>query len=242
MMLDTGSAISAVSRNLADKWKQMGAIEKSSSLRIRTADGLSSATGEIHGILKFYGHSIKQRFYVIPNLLRSLVVGRDFIYNARIWICIYNSGWGIESNNTPLCRFDQDEPELCLIEKRDKTVEETLDEAVENSNLSFSFKERFRKLLHSYADVFSKTQKITTMIEHNIEVKSEKPFQIRLTQLSEEKRRILCDLVKQMEEQGILERGPTQFVSCPIVHKKKNSEYKCVLDARWVNDQTEVGS
>lgn len=43
-----------------------------------------------------------------------------------------------------------------------------------------------------------------------------------------------------MKDQPILERGPSKFVSYPILHKKNNLEYKCVLDTRWVNSQTVI--
>lgn len=144
-----------------------------------------------------YDHSIKKKFFVIPNLLRSLVAGQDLIYNA-IWICIYNEGWRTTATDNPLCRFDQDEPEVCLLDERGKSVEVILDDAVETSHLSISFKETFPKLLHSYADVFSKTQKITNLIEHHMEVKSEKQFHMKLRPLSKEEK-ILCDLIKKDE-------------------------------------------
>lgn len=82
--------------------------------------------------------------------------------------------------------------------------------------------------------------KVTPVMEHYINIKYERPFFRKMMPMSEAGRKTLYDLVKQMENDGVIERGETMFVSTPILHRKNTGKLKCIVDARDINVHTNI--
>ena len=124
--------------------------------------------------------------------------------------------------------------ETSEIQEQHDFIERVLAESV----LDTPWKNKFRELLWKYIDVFSNRVKMTNMIEHHIDVTCTKPFTASVRPLTEERRRIMKQLLQEMENEGVISKSNSPYSSAPILHRKKDLSYKLIIDSRVLNSVT----
>ena len=93
-----------------------------------------------------------------------------------------------------------------------------------NPDLSEEKKQKLRDLLEEYQDVFSDVPTKTHLITHEIKLNTDepvycKPYKVPINMVSK-----VNDELKQMLEQGIIERSNASYASPMVIIKKKNSD------------------
>lgn len=83
---------------------------------------ISLATGQVHakGKISFFiyvrGRRVRTTMYVLPGLLHSLVLARDFISRAKIAIRLHLNGWKYVGENE-VHQFEEGQEDSCRQQK-----------------------------------------------------------------------------------------------------------------------------
>jgi RNase H-like domain found in reverse transcriptase/Reverse transcriptase (RNA-dependent DNA polymerase)/Integrase zinc binding domain/SCAN domain len=124
-----------------------------------------------------------------------------------------------ECDDEVLCKDETSNMESYHIEQT-----ETWKDVRINPDLSEEKKQKLRELLEEYQDVFSDVPTKTHLITHEIKLNTDepvycKPYKVPINMVSK-----VNDELKQMLDQGIIERSNASYASPMVIIKKKNSD------------------
>ena len=124
-----------------------------------------------------------------------------------------------ECDDEVLCKEEINSMESYHIEQT-----ETWKDIRINPDLSEDKKHKLRELLEEYQDVFSDVPTKTHLITHEIKLNTDepvycKPYKVPINMVSK-----VNDELKQMLDQGIIERSNASYASPMVIIKKKNSD------------------
>lgn len=184
---------------------------------------------------------------VIPNLNKHLIIGCDWFVQYKAKINFENRTITFRELEISLpLKFEgrTEEVEINILSSADKTKtrhrysdSELLNVAEKAEMLTEAEKSRLYELLKNYADIFSETMGRTTIYEHEISMRDEKPFfkatlPIPLAYRAEAKNQI-----EDMVHHCIIESAQTEYVSPLTSVRKKDSSIRICLDARYLNQR-----
>lgn len=123
------------------------------------------------------------------------------------------------------------------------TLPDHLKQMFENSSESLTSVEKdiLKDLLLEYETSFStNSQDIgqTSIVKHKIETGMAQPIKQRPKRIPQSKREEVSKVIKEMEDQGIIEPSISPWVSHIVLVKKKNGETRFCIDYRKLNDFT----
>jgi len=105
-ILDNGSSISLISQEVIELVRQLNITTTPSELNIAMASGGTTAYESVLLTVGWPGGKRRQKFRLLPDLVRPVLLGRDFIGAAQITACIHLGGWFHGSNFKTLVPFD----------------------------------------------------------------------------------------------------------------------------------------
>lgn len=98
--------------------------------------------------------------------------------------------------------------------------------------------QKIKTILTKYANVFSGSIGRTKLIEHDIQLNNPSPVALRPYPYPPEKQRYINDMVREMEEQGLVEPSISPWSSPVVLAKKKDGSFRLCVDYRRLNDAT----
>lgn len=131
------------------------------------------------------------------------------------------------------------------LQKKELSVTLTyhLKQMFENSsaNLTPIEKDVLKDLLLEYETSFSRNSQDlgqTSIVKHKIETGMAQPIKQRPRRVPQSKREEVSKVIKEMEDQGIIEPSISAWASPIVLVKKKNGETRFCIDYRKLNDVT----
>jgi hypothetical protein len=125
---------------------------------------------------------------------------------------------------------------------REIKLDPQIEAKLQMGDLSEEHKRKFYKLIDHYKDIFdwnNDKMGLTTLAEHEIVLENEiTPIRHRPYRISPEESNHLKKELDRLCEMGIIKPSNTPFTSPIILVKKKNGEYRMVVDYRKLNKQT----
>lgn len=123
------------------------------------------------------------------------------------------------------------------------TLPDHLKQMFENSsaNLTPIEKDVLKDLLLEYETSFSRNSQDlgqTSIVKHKIETGMAQPIKQRPRRVPQSKREEVSKVIKEMEDQGIIEPSISPWASPIVLVKKKNGETRFCIDYRKLNDVT----
>ena len=237
---DTGSTFCAVTSSLVSTFLEKGAKLHKQNFRINLAQGQAKSQGYFIVDVTIQDRTVRQKFLVLDELIRPVIVGRDFMCKAQISLHFNPNGWTFHSDDEIVYSFERPTKlylNMCFFETDVPEAEPCIETLFEGSILSEEGNRKLLDIVKAHSEIFSEKPGLTHLVTHKIELVDKKPFSGRLYPMSEEKRRIMLDLVKEMVADGILEKRYTKYVSSPILLKKRNGTYKLVHNSKQLNSQ-----
>lgn len=116
---------------------------------------------------------------------------------------------------------------------------------IENNNLTIEQKQKLIRFLGKNRDIFTKDLSelgSTNLHNHVINTGDAKPVSSAPYRQNPEKCRILGNLIKEMEESGIIEESTSPWHSPVVLVRKPNNEWRFAVDYRKLNAVTELMS
>jgi hypothetical protein len=141
---------------------------------------------------------------------------------------------------------DPAQEQKSIFEKYNDAEEIKLDPNIESKiqmgDIPAELKRKFFKLINHYQEIFdwdNNKMGFTTLTEHEIILENEiAPIRHRPYRISPEESEHLKKELDKLCEMGIIRPSNTPFTSPIILVKKKNGEYRMVVDYRKLNQQT----
>uniref|UniRef100_A0A2S2NFW4 RNA-directed DNA polymerase n=1 Tax=Schizaphis graminum TaxID=13262 RepID=A0A2S2NFW4_SCHGA len=94
-------------------------------------------------------------------------------------------------------------------------------------------------VLNKYPEVFSEKVGRTKLIEHDILLKNKTPIALKPYPYPHTKQTIIDDMVRDIEEQGLVEPSTSPWAAPVVLAKKKDGSARLCIDYRRLNDVTE---
>ena len=142
---------------------------------------------------------------------------------------------------SPVCDAEVDEPGE-VAQAKTEELPDCLKDLLKNVEFSTEdHKSQAYELLSEFADVFSKPGEAlgrTSVVQHRIPTKTDKPVKINPYRLGWEKRKIAEQEVSEMLKQGVLQPSDSDYCSPVVLVKKKDGSWRFCADYRKLNEQT----
>ena len=98
--------------------------------------------------------------------------------------------------------------------------------------------QKIKTILTKYANVFSGSIGRTKLIEHDIQQNNPSPVALRPYPYPPDKQHYINDMVREMEEQGLVEPSISPWSAPVVLAKKKDGSFRLCVDYRRLNDAT----
>lgn len=112
---------------------------------------------------------------------------------------------------------------------------------IDSCSVKDTVKEKLVQLLENYNDVFSKHAldcgEVRDFI-HRIRLIDERPFRLPYRQVPPGHYQKLCQVLSEMEEQGIIRKSVSEYASPLVLVWKKDGGLRICTDFRWLNART----
>ena len=112
-------------------------------------------------------------------------------------------------------------------------------------DMSDKQRSRARAVLLEFADVFSKPGDAlgrTSLVQHHIRTKSDKPVKLRPYRMDWNKRRVAEQEIQSMLQQGVIQPSDSEYCSPVVLVRKKDGTWRFCVDYRKLNEITEGDS
>lgn len=260
-LIDTGSEISAVSEDVwnsfSDKIKSDIPSFPCSGIRVIGAFKSKQRKIQLQTLICFSceNNIFYQEFFVIPDLVYSIILGIDFLrkYKVRIDLNINKIFCSVDDEEIALSEkiysHEYDGRESLNLRSLSKyesfvtanaVVQSTdIQSVTKNTNLSFDEKHMFKELISEFESIFSNIPGRVKNYNHQIKLHNTDPFFIKSYPIPVAYREAVNKTVTEMENLGIIERAATPYISPVRVVIKKDNSVRICLDARRLNKQME---
>jgi len=213
-ILDTGASHSFVSLNFVDLHNL--SINKTNISQVTIAN---SSQLQIIGTCRFsfslIGKTFSRKFFVLEQLPVDIILGSDFLHNARLVIDMHNHCFFFSDNKHEIFPF-QTNAFLCLLQ-----------------GLTEKRKVELNHLLHEYKPTLASIG-CTDLVQCNLNAVG-KPVAQKPYPVSPTERRLIKKHVDEMLKLGIIRPSKSEWAS-PVTMQKQDNEYRFCLDYRLVNE------
>lgn len=244
-LLDTGCDISCISE---DFWENIkGRSDKIPLLpikpiQIRGAIGQKSAKVQQMILLpvNIQGEDIDTHFLIVPNLIRPVIIGFDWLVKHGILLNLHGPEKGIRiiKNNksifAPLGTGDFYNLDVCKI----LTCQNQMS-FVENIRTGISLQQvqlhKLNSVLVKHGRIFTEKLGKCKCYSHEIKMSNQTPFIKRSYPVPYAYRCKMESKLQEMEETGIISRASTPYCSPLTFTVKPDGSLRVLLDAREIN-------
>lgn len=258
-LIDSGANVNC----LSEEWFQnnksnLGKYEElpATSLHIQTA--LGGKSRRIQRIVlitaQIFNHPIHLQCLIVPNLIKQLILGVEFMRQHKVTICFENNTMNLQINDNYLSYVFYQEEQLGVLceltyycHNNDNTVQcedkaEQIDMDVvretisKNNQLDSHQKTKLESLIQEYNHIFSDRPGLCNKYQHRLEVKNTQHFKCHTYPIPLIYQEAISKEIKKMEDLKIIERCNSTFVNPIIPVIKKTGEIRLCLDARKANE------
>lgn len=143
----------------------------------------------------------------------------------------------LEPAVSPETDDEEDIPYIKLKSSEDE-MDQVFQDIEENSRLTAEQKDQLEVLLSTYASIFSNEPGCTDLMQHDIELETERPVCAKPYRMSPRQTEILKTEVSKMLELGVIEVGESDFTSPLILVEVPGKEARPCIDYRRLNKVT----
>lgn len=210
-LLDSGSTISILADGCFKLLEDEGIKYRKMPTIVHTADGTpNQVLGFVDLNIEYQGMSNKLRFYLVPSLKGQAYLGIDFWIKFQIAPNIVNS----------------------------ITISKSLEEKNNKHLLSGDQQIELNSILQLFPSFDRKGLGRTHILEHEIDVGSNKPVKQRYYAVSPIKQQQLWDEIDRMLKMDIIEESLSPWCSPVVIVPKPNNKIRMCLDLRKLNALT----
>ena len=260
-LVDTGSQVTCISLECWTEIDPTGTkypLMPIHTIQLKGAVGTKSkrVTKMVLLPLEIAKEIIETPFLVVDGLIRSIILGYDFLENHQAIIFTKGSpgqilalrskriAIGFEDSTvqrkiiqTDFTEETQTQNEEILASTIESNKTPTIEEYVKGLDLSENEKFELRKTLSKYTEVFQDKPGRTQLYQHEIKLIDQKPFTMRAYPVPLAYRDKVSTKLDEMLEQGLIERKSTNYSSPITITLKKDGSVRILLDARELNSK-----
>lgn len=198
---------------------------------VRMADGhTQNISGHATFVAQIADLSIPFKAAILDNLYCDILLGHDFLVENEVsWdysACTIYMG---TSKRTSVC-WTVNKPPQGLGNFDFSEIQISSDPIIHN---------RLKDILLKYSEVFSGKIGRTKLIDHEIRLKTTTPIALNPYPYPTEKQNIINDMIRDMEEQGLVEPSTSPWAAPIVLAKKKDGSFRLCIDYRRLNEVTE---
>uniref|UniRef100_A0A1Y1MVB1 RNA-directed DNA polymerase n=1 Tax=Photinus pyralis TaxID=7054 RepID=A0A1Y1MVB1_PHOPY len=246
-MIDTGAEISLISEKFIKE--NLGRLEKFTimikGMRVTTANQKSFALIKRKFILGFevQGLHIENEMFVLAGMQMDCIIGADILRKHKGIINFEEGSVTIGKRKANLKMNEQYEKEkenqeaslqINHVEQR-KISKETIQERL---NCREEWKDKIAEVLYQQKDLINREIRVAAGYQHTLQVDDRGLGKIQTYSVPFHYRQEIREVLKQMIEDGIIERASTNVINPLVIVKKKNGTLRLCLDARELNRRT----
>lgn len=257
-LIDTGANVNCIGDELIGVIK--GGWDKRKKIKIRGIGGEAQSCGCV--CVEFMlatGHVTRQKFIIIPNLKKGIIVGIPFLICIGGVINVRDSvmdscfgqiqllrGYELgESNQGYVGKYSFAVVELGKPDRPKNKNEnenremEIFTEKIKEIEGSDEQRRDVLNLLLTYKNLWKVDRPyLTTWTNHEIVLTTDKPLATRPRRFTEEKQQIIEDEIQKMEAAGIVEGSSSSYASEIVLVRKSTGEWRLCIDFRLINQFT----
>ena len=221
-LLDTGAHLSAVSETMLTKIQEKSTIMQLPICNV-VIKGILGAKKKIKKQVRLNiqlnEEIVPWTFIVIPKMSNEVILGIDILKYLRTEINI--------------------EEEFVEFKKIQKKIKFDKKRLMFNLNLEEDLEEDIKTLVKKFPEVFEDS--MGTMIADKVKINmlDKRPFKGPMYPIADIYMEKARTIIKQMEEDGIIQKSATEYLNPLVVQKKKDGTIKLCLDARMLNKRME---
>lgn len=211
-LVDTGAQISVIAKELYQELQAKGARMITVPIAKFPVKGAFSDKGEVLAYKIAIDMKIKEQlyngeFYVVKRLPYRMIIGIEFLVAHKAIINCATNRVEIQLNEIP------------------RVVTISVDDA----------QRKLEQLNEQYEELFAAGVGCVNHYTHKIEVTTKAPYKAKTYPIPEIHRAKVMRHIAELEEAGIVEKAPTQYVNPLVAVVKKTGEIRLCLDARELN-------
>lgn len=206
---------------------------KSIEIKLPYGNNSVNGLGKVHKFVEIGSTKYYLEFVVIKNLTESIILGKPFLKNEG---CIID----FKQSNLILGNFGRETIPF-LGHLLPQTPVEELDWSLVNHEVPEENIEQFRKVIRKYNKILSPNSPLghTDAITHKITLKNNKIISVPPYKVSDLKKKIINEQVKEMRDSGIIVESTSPYSSPIHVVDPHGKKPRFCLDFRKINEITE---
>ncbi|XP_044316728.1 uncharacterized protein LOC123037931 [Drosophila rhopaloa] len=213
--IDTGATSSFINEELADRLTDTGMITRTRR-QVRLADGrCSRISSQLEITVKFGNKQLEMNLLILPGVVDELVLGWNFL-----------TGVGAE------IKCAGHELQIPARKRHSGCLEERLSVAVDSH---LSDEEDIEKFLATQLADFSTMSGTSTVAEHQITMKDDKPIKQRYYPKNPRVQGEINAKVDELLQMGFIEHSRSPYSSPIVMVKKKTGKWRLCVDFRQIN-------
>ena len=262
LMLDSGSSISLVQRDVLSQAQDIVRVKATRSLQLVTASGEQlPIVGHIQAPVTLGELKFLHKFVVVENLVASVILGIDFLHENALVLDFTQSPVVVRhSKSDPLPQLqtsqasDQVMPiykdeqktraRACAIVALESPGTDVVDEcAVPSYHKPSSIElpecpeSRFQCVVEEYRNLFRTTPGVTEATYHFIPTTGN-PVKVPPRRIPAHYREEVDRQIQTMLEQGIIEESSSPWMAPAVFVPKKSGDLRMCIDYRELNKRT----
>lgn len=228
-LIDTGASHNVIRASIIPD----ATSSKHSELLLGDELAKLTVSGPIITNFDLAGESMKANFYIAEKLRESIILGQEWLLEEEVTCdfrrkCIH---FGRKRRRTAYfvhCRHPKQANSAPTLATTANGFPETQ-------------AENFQQLLEEFGDVFNEEgpPHVTSTVEHNISLTSDRPVYVRPYRYSQEKKKIINEQVQEMLARDVITPSTSPYNAPIIIAKKKDGRNRFCVDYRKLNAVTE---
>jgi hypothetical protein len=258
-LCDTEASNCFISKSVAEDIKNNGGQLHYENKKVTLAQGETNIIGVACCNIKWSTGTHQQYFYIMPDMSRSMIPGRDFLRRMHMNIDIATNTYYYKNNKHQLFPFDVITAPTCNninSENNSNSDEFVIDDWVylisSQAKCNEAQREEIRKILTDFANkgLFSKHPGTVAYNEHVIELKDKKPYRSKLRPHNKTKMEIIDYWLDRLLLDDVIEETDSEWASNVVIVPKPGysqdprnpRNYRLCCDYRNLNAKTKVFS
>lgn len=202
-------------------------------IKLPLANNNIESLGKVHKFVEIGSTKYYLEFLVIPNLIESIILGKPFLKKEG---CIID----FKQNNLILGNFGRETIPFLGHVSPQKPLED-LDWSKVSHEIPDEHMEQFSKVIGKYNKMLNPNSPLgqTDAITHKITLKSNKIISVPPYKVSDLKKKIISEQIKEMRDSGIIVESTSPYSSPIHVVDPHGKKPRFCLDFRKINEITE---
>ncbi|XP_061729157.1 uncharacterized protein LOC133534084 [Cydia pomonella] len=238
-LLDTGSTHTYVNEEVYKACKEKGNLERQVQRTIVLANGTKAIVRTAVLIEITINNVTTTNWVRVLPMASTIIIGMDVLKKMGMKITWPNS----QDNNDSQADDTQDsalEGNLTRLQTNNAGQETPTNPASElPRTLTDTQKQELEELLESEFEQCDKSPKGNTWVQHKIKMKHNEPMKQKYYPRNPNQQQIIDQQVRDMLEQGIIEKSNSPYSSPVVLVKKESGQYRFCIDFRKINEASE---